>query len=238
MWKLIGVALYIQLHLAYVALGRRTFITSFQTDIKSNILASTNVWVEFSTKIPESKEFTVCHCIKIKYYNSDVAACLWSYCTVENPDVLPLMDSKNEIYICCIRGRSLMVLGLLVSETKKNTAPININAIVVIMTSFVLRCNFHDPSPVRRSRIHPPGPGLVVLIELFARNAVMPEFTADLRPDTSPAGSEVEANIIVTLLVTGGAEGKLVVIAGHAEVITDGLVMISLAIAVGVTQAR
>ena len=84
MWKLIGVVLYIQLNLAYVAWGRRTFLTSFQTDINDNTLATTDVWIEFTSQIPRSKEFTVCHWIKIKLYNSDHAANLWSYCTIKN----------------------------------------------------------------------------------------------------------------------------------------------------------
>ena len=78
-------ALFIQVLVAYVAFGKQTFIASFQTDIKDNTLATADVWVEFSDRIPRSKEFTVCHWIKIKFYNSESAACLWSYCTVESP---------------------------------------------------------------------------------------------------------------------------------------------------------
>ena len=83
--------------------------------------------------------------ISIKAVKKKFVCCLVSEnCTVVNPDVLPLMDSKNDMYICCIRGRSLIVLGLLVSETKKNAAPIKINVIVVIMTNLVLRCNLEN----------------------------------------------------------------------------------------------
>ena len=78
-------SLVIQLELAHLAFGSQTFITSFQTNIKDSTFAATNVWVEFSTQIPRSKEFTVCHWIKIQFYNSESAACLWSYCTVESP---------------------------------------------------------------------------------------------------------------------------------------------------------
>ena len=60
-------------------------MASFQTDIKSNNLATTDVWIEFSAHIPQTKEFTVCHWIKIKFYNSGNAAHLWAYCTVETP---------------------------------------------------------------------------------------------------------------------------------------------------------
>ena len=77
--------LFIQLLIAYVAFGKQTFIASFQTDIKDNTLATADVWAEFSVEIPQSKEFTVCHWIYIKFYNSETAACIWSYCTVARP---------------------------------------------------------------------------------------------------------------------------------------------------------
>ena len=83
-WTLFSYALVIQVDLANTASGRKTFVASFQTKIKDNSLANENVWVEFSGKIPRSKEFTVCHWIKIKFHNSDIAACLWSYCTIES----------------------------------------------------------------------------------------------------------------------------------------------------------
>ncbi len=78
----------------------------------------------------------------------------------------------------------------------------------------------------------------MVLVKLFTRNAVVAKFTTDFRADTCTTGSEVESHIVVAILVTCGAEGKFVVITGHAKLVTDGLVMVSLAIAVGVTQAR
>ena len=77
--------LFIQLHVAPAVFGEQTFMASFQTDIRDNTLASTDVWVEFSGEIPRSKEFTVCHWIKIKFHNSENAGCLWSYCTEEKP---------------------------------------------------------------------------------------------------------------------------------------------------------
>ena len=66
----------IQLTMVYVVFGGQTFMTSFQTDLKGNNLATTNVWIEFSADIPQTKEFTVCHWIKIKLYNSEYAACV------------------------------------------------------------------------------------------------------------------------------------------------------------------
>ena len=63
-----------------------SFITSFQTNIDGSPSATDDVWLEFSNPVPESKEFTICHWIKIKYYNNDFAACLWSYCGIERAD--------------------------------------------------------------------------------------------------------------------------------------------------------
>ena len=83
--------------------------------------------------------------INIKAVKKKFVCCLVSpKCTVEKPDVLPLMDSKSDMYICCINGKSLMVLGLLISEIKKNKVPIKIKMIVVIMTNLVLRCNLEN----------------------------------------------------------------------------------------------
>ena len=57
------------------------------------------------------------------------------------------------MYICCITGKSLIVLGLFVSEIKKNTAPIKINVIVVMMTSLVFRCNLENEKLLAKSII-------------------------------------------------------------------------------------
>ena len=85
LWKSVGHFLFIQIQMTYIALATPTFMASFQTDIKSNNLATTDVWIEFPAHIPQTKEFTVCHWIKIKFYNSGIAAQLWAYCTVETP---------------------------------------------------------------------------------------------------------------------------------------------------------
>ena len=63
--------------------GEETFVASFQNDIIGVHKASTTAWMNFSNPIPASKEFTVCHWIQIKFFNQDIAACLWSYCTIE-----------------------------------------------------------------------------------------------------------------------------------------------------------
>ena len=83
--KLFGYLSFIQIRINHVASDEQNFIASFQTDIKDNTMATTDAWVEFSAEIPQAKEFTVCHWINIKFHNSENAACLWSYCTVESP---------------------------------------------------------------------------------------------------------------------------------------------------------
>ena len=85
LWRSFFYRLLILLHAAYAVLGKQTFITSFQTDVKESTFATSNVWIEFPAQIPESKEFTICHWVNIKFYNTEAAACLWSYCTVESP---------------------------------------------------------------------------------------------------------------------------------------------------------
>ena len=61
----------------------RTFVASFQPDVVGPHKATNDVWLEFTNPIPESKEFTVCHWIKVRFYNLKYAGCLWSYCTKE-----------------------------------------------------------------------------------------------------------------------------------------------------------
>ena len=63
--------------------GKTFFKASFQTDIQGPFEATTNPWIEFSSKLPSLKEFTNCQWLNIKFYNLDLAACLWSYCTIE-----------------------------------------------------------------------------------------------------------------------------------------------------------
>ena len=73
----------IYLNLEGPVAGEETFVASFQKDIIGVHTASTTAWMNFSNPIPESKEFTVCHWIQIKFFNQDIAACLWSYCTID-----------------------------------------------------------------------------------------------------------------------------------------------------------
>ena len=65
---------------------KKSFIASFQSDIEDSFLSSSDAWIEFSNKVPPFKEFTICHWIKIRKYNVDSAACLWSYCTIRKVD--------------------------------------------------------------------------------------------------------------------------------------------------------
>ena len=63
---------------------QQRFVASFQKDIEGSFSATSDVWIEFSKKIPPFEQFTACHWIKIKFYNLKVAANLWSYCTIKD----------------------------------------------------------------------------------------------------------------------------------------------------------
>ena len=85
LWKDLVVVPAILLYLNGSAIGMQSFVALFQTDIVGSQSAKSDVWIEFNKNITKAKEFTVCHWIKIKFYNTDSAACLWSYCTIQNP---------------------------------------------------------------------------------------------------------------------------------------------------------
>ena len=70
------------MHVNYVRSGK-TFQVSFQPNIEGPSSAKNDAWIEFTNKIIASKDFTICHWIKIKFYNFKYAACLWSYCTIK-----------------------------------------------------------------------------------------------------------------------------------------------------------
>ena len=67
-------------------IGQKYFIASFQTGLEGTFAPDENVWLEFLNEVHPSKEFTICHWINIKFLNSGISACLWSYCTVEKED--------------------------------------------------------------------------------------------------------------------------------------------------------
>ena len=85
--KGIGLAgLIVRLHLIMhrCVVGQQHFMASFQTGADASPKPDKNVWLEFLNEIPPSREFTICHWINIKFFNSGIAACLWAYCTIEN----------------------------------------------------------------------------------------------------------------------------------------------------------
>ena len=62
---------------------KRSFAVSFEYGKAGSDAVSTNEWIEFSNKIPASKEFTACQWIKPHYFNKNIAINLWSYCTIQ-----------------------------------------------------------------------------------------------------------------------------------------------------------
>ena len=84
LWKYLVVVPTILLYLNGSAIGMQSFVALFQTDIVGSQSAKSDVWIEFNKNITSANEFTVCHWIKIRFYNTDSAACLWSYCTIQN----------------------------------------------------------------------------------------------------------------------------------------------------------
>ena len=63
----------------------------------------------------------------------------------------------------------------------------------------------------------------------------MAEFPTDFRANTGAAGGEVEADVVVAGLVSRGAKGEFMIIAGHAKAIAERLVMIGGTIAIGIS---
>ena len=63
-----------------------TFIASFQPDVIGPSSATPDVWLEFSSHIPSTKQFTACKWIYVKFFNFKYAGCLWSYCTKETKE--------------------------------------------------------------------------------------------------------------------------------------------------------
>ena len=122
-WKYFFYSLFLQLEAAYAVFGKKTFVASFQTDINEITFATTNGWIEFSAQIPRSKEFTVCHWIDIKFYNSGAAACLWSYCTVDNPG-----EKMECLQVCMIAVRRTLNRNLQISRTIKLNGYDNVNS--------------------------------------------------------------------------------------------------------------
>ena len=85
-FNVIGVLWLMYLIKKRSVIGQKHFMASFQTSLEGTFKPDENVWLEFLNEIQPSKEFTICHWINIKFFNTGVAANLWSYCTVENQD--------------------------------------------------------------------------------------------------------------------------------------------------------
>ena len=102
-----------------VSSSEQTFIASFQPDLEGPDSAANDVWFEYKNKIAPSKEFTICHRIKVKFFNFKYAACLWSYCTEKNE------GDKMKCIRLCINGvlttanREVILLGQI--ESNKGT---------------------------------------------------------------------------------------------------------------------
>ena len=96
--KLLVSLLPLHIYLDNSVNGMQSYVALFQTDIVGTPYATSNVWIAYNKHIARSKEFTVCHWIKIKFYNFDNAACLWSYCTIEKE------GQKMKCLQACMRG--------------------------------------------------------------------------------------------------------------------------------------
>ena len=107
----IKACLLIFLCLQKLVKGNQSFVVSFQTDINGPFAAKTNSMIEFSNPISSAEEFTVCHWLKIKFYNLNIAACIWAYCFVQND------GDKMQCLQICLQGvyttanRNLRIIG-------------------------------------------------------------------------------------------------------------------------------
>ena len=109
------------------ATGKNTFLMSFQGEIEGPEQASNDAWIEFSNAIPSAKEFTSCFWMKLRFYNFKYAACLWSYCTVQN------LGNKMKCLRICLKGitesgnRDLAIAVQIPSNTAAKDISVNIN---------------------------------------------------------------------------------------------------------------
>ena len=91
--KRLFISLIMILYLKQGASCHESYVLSFQTDIVGSFEAATDSWIEFSAPISSTKEFTLCHWLKIKYFGLNRGACTWAYCTVA-------MNNANEYPKC------------------------------------------------------------------------------------------------------------------------------------------
>lgn len=87
--KRLLISLIMILYLKQEASCSESYELSFQTEIVGSFEATTDSWIEFSAPISSTKEFTVCHWLKIQYFGFNRAACIWAYCTVANIEEYP-----------------------------------------------------------------------------------------------------------------------------------------------------
>ena len=111
--------------LLHFATCKESFVASFQKGIKGPYQAANNVWIEFSNQTYSTKEFTSCLWFKLKFYNFKSAACLWSYCTVEN------LGDKMKCLQVCLKGdlesanRNLIIVASIPTKNDEHSQDIS-----------------------------------------------------------------------------------------------------------------
>ena len=64
--------------------SQNTFYIPFQSGSIGATNPSTKQWIEFQNKFKDTKDLSNCQWIRIKYFNMDTVAQLWSYCELES----------------------------------------------------------------------------------------------------------------------------------------------------------
>lgn len=67
-------------------LGEKSFVASFQSKSNGAMNPSHNHWIEVLNDISSVASFTSCLWIKVRFFNKNIAAMLWSYCISEKSD--------------------------------------------------------------------------------------------------------------------------------------------------------
>ena len=89
----LGIYLFIILFGTKSMACEQSFIVSFQSKSNGAASPSDNEWVEFVNEMPSSNAFTACLWIKTRFFNTNTAVNLWSYCTI----------AKNEDKMECLQ---------------------------------------------------------------------------------------------------------------------------------------
>ena len=104
---------------------------------------------------------------------------------------------------------------------------------------FALRGDLQHPAAVRRGRVHSAGrPPVAAGLESFARQSVVAKLPPQLRPDARSTRGQIQTDVQVAARIPRRPKGELVVVAGHAKIVAHRFVLIRLAVAVGVSDAR